>query len=65
MNTTAETRLLSVREVALRYRVQPQTIIQLIRAKKFKAFQIGHLWRVDADSLQQYIDSTTIHPTAE
>jgi len=56
MNATAE--LLSVSEVASKYRVLPVTVVKLAQAGKFRAFRIGHLWRIDRASFEAYIEST-------
>jgi excisionase family DNA binding protein len=47
------------------YDVQPETILKLAQAGKFKAFKIATRWRIDRESLERYIESTSTQPTQE
>jgi excisionase family DNA binding protein len=63
MNTTAEKRLFSVKEIAAQFRVAPLTVIELARTGKIKGFKFGHAWRIDADSVGAYVQSQLTQQT--
>jgi excisionase family DNA binding protein len=51
-------KVLSLTEAGKIYNVQPETILKLAQAGKFKAYRVGKLWRIDRASLESYIAST-------
>lgn len=55
MNQTSLTLWLTVREVADRLRVSRMTVYRLIESGGITAYRIGHLLRVPADAVEEYI----------
>jgi excisionase family DNA binding protein len=62
MKPTPNTNVLSLTAAGKLYDVQPETMLKLAQAGKFKAFKLGKLWRVDQESLERYIESTSTQP---
>jgi excisionase family DNA binding protein len=62
MKPTPNTNVLSLAAAGILYDVQPETILKLAQAGKFKAFRLGKMWRVDRESLERYIESTSTQP---
>jgi excisionase family DNA binding protein len=66
MDSTIEKnkKVLTATEAGKKYRVQPETIIRLLKAGKVHGFRIGNLWRIYESSLEGYIRSTSTKPEA-
>jgi excisionase family DNA binding protein len=59
------TKALSLMAAGILYDVNPDTILKLAQAGKFKAFRLGHSWRVDRESLERYVESTSTQPNGQ
>ena len=55
----SDTKVLSLTEAGALLSVQPETILKLAQTGKFIAYRVGKLWRVDRDSLERYLQSTS------
>ncbi len=48
--------LLTLQEVATRFRTSEMTITRLIKNKELKAVRIHRLWRIYAESVEMYLE---------
>jgi excisionase family DNA binding protein len=55
--------VLTINEIAAENRVTDDSIIRLIKRGKLKGYKVGHLWRVYADSWDEYVQSTSTSNT--
>ena len=49
--------LLTVRDVATRLQLSDRQVVRLIQQRAIVAFKIGRLWRIDATSVEAFIQS--------
>ena len=59
---SAQSHILTPRQAGATYQVHHDTIIELAKRGKFRAYKLGRLWRVDRESLERYIESTSTQP---
>jgi excisionase family DNA binding protein len=53
----ADSKVLTVQDVATRLRVHPITVYRLIRSANLPAFRIGRIWRFNAEEIDHWMHS--------
>ena len=58
-----EPTVLTVKELAYRWRVSPDRIYEMVKSKRIAAFRVGGGWRIPLDAVKKFEDPSVPIPT--